>query len=317
MRKGVYFTVSGRVVGRESNTTPASSVRLRRVVDPRVTLATSIAELPIAAPIAADGSFRIERVAPGPYTATVEPRVDLKRLVFPLGTAQVTVTDRDEDNLQLVVAPGGVFAGKVVFEDGAFHPGNWQVLFQGDTVAGYVATPVTLSERGTFSLDGIVAGRYQFSFTGPPRAAVSKVDVGGRVFEGSKFDFAVPGSSSVVVTASQTGGAIQGGLDGMLDPDKKVVGVASLAMVSGFSDGVPITRTAPLSGDGSFSFTGLEPGKYLACAWTDLAVEVNALLQSANAPRQRLEQACAAVTMKIEGSEQVRVRMTSVADVTR
>ncbi len=122
---------------------------------------------------------------------------------------------------------------------------------------------------------------------------------------------------NVVVTASQTGGTSQGVLDGLRDPDKNVTGSASVALLSGFTDGLPIVRTAPLNTDGSFSFAGLEPGKYITCAWTDLAPEVNALMQSASAPKQRLEQACAAVTIKVEGSAQVQVRQTSIADVTR
>lgn len=315
MRKVEFYSVSGRVVGRESNTTPATSVRLRRVEDPRITISSSIAELPIQAPIAADGMFRIDRVMPGSYIAFIQ--TDISRIVFPLGSEQVIVTNRDVEDLRLTVQPGGILAGKLVFEDGTFHAGNWPMVLEGRTAAGDVGTPVTFSNTGEFSVEGITNGTYRLNFSNRGTIAVNKVEVGGRTFEGGKFEFAVPGSNRVVITATETGATIQGTLEGMRAPGEAVSGVASAALISGFTDRLSVVRTAPLAEDGTFSLKTLEPGRYLVCAWRDLGPAVLNLLQSANAPVQRLGQQCKTVVLKTNESEQVQVRQTSVADVTR
>lgn len=315
LRKVEFYSVSGRVVGRESNTTPATSVRLRRVEDSRISIPTSIAELPIQAPIVADGTFRIDRVMPGSYIAIIQ--TDISRIVFPLGSEQVIVTNRDVEDLRLTVQPGGILAGKLVFEDGTFHAGNWPMVLEGRTAAGEVGTPVTFSNTGEFSVEGIASGTYRLNFSNRATIAVNKVEVGGRTFEGSKFEFAVPGSDRVVITATETGATIQGTLEGMRAPGEAVSGVASAALVSGFTDRLSVVRTAPLAEDGTFSLKTLEPGRYLVCAWRDPGPAVLNLLQSANAPVQRLGQQCKTVALKTNESGQVQVRQTSVADVTR
>lgn len=315
MRKAEFYSVSGTVAGRESNTTGAVAVRLQRVEDPRITIPNSIAEAPIQAPIAADGTFRLERVMPGSYTAIIQ--TDLARIVFPLGSQNVIVTNRNVEDIKLTVQPGGVLAGKLIFEDGTFHPGNWPMVLEGRTSAGNISTPVRFSETGTFSVDGLPSGTYRFNFSNRGTIAVNKVQINGRAFEGSKFEFVLPGDSGAVITVSESGGAINGSLEGLRQADEIVTGTASAALLSGFNDRLPVIRTEPLAKDGTFSLKTLEPGRYLVCAWRDLAPAVLNLLQSAIVPLQRIQQDCKTVTLTPNGSGSAQLKQTSIGNVTR
>jgi hypothetical protein len=282
-------------------------------------MTTPPGQQPIQAPITDDGTFKIVNVMPGTYTARIMPDLKAQKLLFPLGGDTVTVRDSDVDDLRLNVLGGGTLAGQMVFEDGTNHSGQRQFQVQGHNSGGTVTTPVVLSESGTFKIDGLTPGNYRFAPSSIlETATVNKVELGGSASDGSRFDFTLPGSDRVVVTLSTQGATIHGNIETGLTQGEAISGYASAfqAPING-DRWFTVFGTVPLQPDGSFTIKGLEPNRYVVCAWTDQPSAVNSLLQSSALPLQRLEQQCKVVTVKANESAQVTVKQTSVANVMR
>jgi len=309
MRKATYYTISGRVVGREANPSPAALVRLQGASRSYVANLTPVGEARIEAPIAPDGTFRIERVLAGDYRAVLYTG-GTGLAQFSVGSSLVSVTNRDVDDLTLAVMPGGKLAGRIVMENG--EPSKRGGILVGRNEIGNMVRLIQLSSDGRFFLDGVAAGTY-FLSGGP----VTTIEIGGRTFEGGTFEFAPPVPGDMVVTVSAQGATIQGNLQDAKNPDKPVIGVGSVMRLAALTDRFDESRVVDLNRDGSFSASYLAPGKYLVCAWSDASTAVSYLLQWTAVPLQRLEQQCKTVTLKPNGSEQVQVKMTSIADVTR
>lgn len=310
MQQAEFRSVSGVVSGREGNPSAVKFVMLRPILDPRVGYEL-FGRLAPRGTIDEDGTFSIDNVPPGRYTATVEGDRGL-----PSAAAEITVLDRDIEDLRIEVAPGGLLAGKFVGENGKL-PNDWEyTILAGQTAAGSVRTQLTIKRDGSFSLDGVSAGAYALSLNARTGTgfSVKSVEIGGRKYEGSKFPF-VPGSGDVVVTVGEGGALIQGTLAGSRKPDEFVTGTVTAVMMSGFADGLTYMRKVNLARNGTFTFIDLEVGKYLVCAWTDYSARTDRLLTLGTPPVARLQELCKTVELKAGGFESVELRQISLAEV--
>jgi hypothetical protein len=315
MQKAELHSVSGLVTGVDANTVAALTVGLRPIEDSRATgvLTNRLQTLRRGSKVAEDGTFSFDDVPPGRYVATVESN----RAAFPLAaTKEFTVRDRDIDDLRVAYAPGGVFAGRILSENGKLPKDMDGSYLSGQTAAGRGVSLLKITKDGKFSMEGVPNGTYAFPVNPQSGYTVSFVDIDGRKYEGSKFPLTVPGSKDVVVMLG-TGGLIQGSLAGSRKPDQPVKGTVTAVMLSGLTDGLYYMRKANLAPNGSFTVIDLEVGKYLVCAWSDYSVRVDRLLNSEKAPVEKLQQLCKTVELKKGGAESIEVGLTSLAEVTR
>lgn len=315
MQRVELRSISGIVTGREANPSAAAVVVLRPIEDPRAG-ASLYSRLQLRGAIEDDGTFSIDGIPPGRYTATVEGG-DQKRTWFPLATELVAVRDRDIDDLRMTVAPSGVFAGEFVVENGKLPKDLDGTYLNGQTAVGRASAPLKIKRDGSFWLEGVPNGTYALPMLTLPGYSVSSIELGGLKYEGSKFPFAAPGATDVLVTLTAGGALIQGTIGGSRSPDQSVTGTATAVMVSGLTDGLRYMRKATLAPSGSFTLIDLEAGKYLVCAWSDDSVKVEKLLNSDTPPVERLEQLCKTVELKKDSAESIEVHLTSLAEVTR
>jgi hypothetical protein len=290
------------------------AVQLHREDNPRISVPED-RSWRLESHVAADGQFRIEHVQAGTYVAKL---VNMGPSSLALGTARVVVKENIGD-LQIPVQPLGTLTWSIVLEDGS-QAEAWSVTLQGwnegpVTRNVQVSKPAAsrLAKPPIFSMKDVPAGAYRVSIG---RWAVTKVQIGGQTYEGSKFEFA-DRAAVATVTVSKTGAKIEGTLEGTRKPEEVVTGTASAALLSGFTDHLPLYWTAPLSDSGEFAFSMLEPGTYAVCAWIDPPGRVTALLRTANLPLETVQQQCKTVTLKANGSESVRVTQTSIEKVMR
>jgi len=313
MERAALHSVSGHVMGGDPN---SIAVGLRPVEDPRAigVLLNRLNQIPRQrSEIAEDGTFSFDQVAPGRYVVSVENA----RAAFPLAGAEITVSDRDVDDVRMVVAPVGVFAGEFVVENGKLPKDLDSTYLNGQTAAGRVSAALKIKKDGSFWLEGVPNGSYALPMQALPGYSVSSIEIGGHTYEGSKFPLAAPGATDVLVTLTAGGALIQGNLAGARNPDQRVTGTATAVMLSGLTDGFRYMRKATLAPSGSFTLIDLEVGKYLVCVWSDYSVRVDRLLNVDKPPIERLQQLCKTVELKKDSAESIEVRMTSLAEVTR
>jgi hypothetical protein len=234
------FSVTGDVVRGTSDPKAAYIVRLSRTdtVSERneVQLQTGIAE---------DGSFRIDGVMPGSYQLTLR---EVRDNAFLLATEPVVITDRDWAGIRLFIKASGTFTGRVLLEDGTVSRAKTIAI----TSAGlFVNVPV--STDGTFSIDGLPMGTYRLV---PP--VVQKIEIDGRVFEGSRFEFAGAMTRPAAVTVSRTGATLAGSIE-RTPQGEEASGV--ILVLQQYAPGEPLGTPAigPINKDGSFAVPGLEP----------------------------------------------------------
>ena len=115
-----------------------------------------------------------------------------------------------------------------------------------------------MERDGTFSISGVVAGRWCLRIEGA-QAYVKSLSVSGQEVHGCAFHV-FPGSGGVMRAVVSTKMAnVEGTVSGMTPQQPNS---ALLILVSEEADTQGQPRTVRASADGHFSMTGIEPGRY-------------------------------------------------------
>lgn len=311
MRRGALHTVSGKVEGASPGV--AWSVFILAAADPSSMQPLFMPNGPVHAPgsrLRNDGTFSVSGVAPGPAIVWVKKPDDAQ----PLATASVLVGNDDVGNVRIFVPPPVTFAGKIVYADGREwkHKG-YQFSLAGMMLGG-IRTPVDVGEDGSFTAQGLTAGTYRV-LTGSDSEFVVRIELGPKVVEGSRLELTPPGSEQVVIALSVYGASLDGSVEGSFTPDSPAHGVVSIIEKPGSALELTSLRVAPVLPAGTFLLRKMPPGDYLVCGWSEDSEPAEIMTNPRY--REKLEQACTSVKLKVGEHGQVRVRQLRAAEIER
>lgn len=184
-------------------------------------------------------------LAPGTYTVNVNG-----------GTQKVTLTGDTE-------LPTGGFIetslkGKVILE-GEEKAGATRLLLTND--AGFNQLAPRTGPDGTFDVPGVQPGHYRLGFANAADAYVAKVEVKGGTYVNGVLDVAAGANVELVITPGHGLTRVEGTV--------ALGGATVLLIPLDRSLGRPIGRNQSDS-DGSFSISGVAPGRYTLVAIDDV-----------------------------------------------
>ena len=234
--------------------------------------------------VAGDGTFTVPGVAPGTYTAYASESTS--RGIGRFARMPVTVTGDDVDGVILRLTTGAAVRGRVLFEQGTtpdFEPGALQPV---TLPQGFDLLPVGrglghVNENWTFEMRGM-AGPQLVRVSGLPAGwTVSRVELAGRDITDTPIVFPreMPATGLYILLTDRitevTGTVLEPNGDGAHD----YTAIVFAAEPGRWTYPSRFVRAGRPTLDGTFSITGLPPGRYLAVAapaiadgaWTEAA----------------------------------------------
>lgn len=204
------------------------------------------------------GAFRIPAVPAGAYT--LKALAQDKRHVYE-ARIPVDIGAEPPRPIDLPLIPGGEFTGTIELEGDPPKPPieNLRIRLTPLDAEFSGSWPEAKVERdGTFSLSGVVAGRWCLRIEGA-QAYVKSLSVSGQEVHGCAVSV-FPGSGGVMRAVVSTKMAnVEGMVSGMTPQQPNSV---LLILVSEEADAQGQPRTVRAGTDGHFSITGIEPGRY-------------------------------------------------------
>jgi hypothetical protein len=225
-----------------------------------------------------DGSFEIPRANPGKFTLSVDVNMDGQYGRYSSGPVPVTVGDQDIDNLQIQLYQTGDLKGQVLYEDedarkpptmpgrnGApmqLPPRRLMVRPMDSNLSGNYSAEI--KEDGSFTLTRMSPGTYVATIPSMGPAAggavyVQSMTLGRTNFTLGKLDLktGIQGETPLVVHVASA----RSSLSGTVTDDKGPIGrlfvvLAEESLTRG------MTSMSAAKEDGTYSFTGIAPGKY-------------------------------------------------------
>jgi hypothetical protein len=241
------------------------------------------------APYKPDGTFEFPEIAPGTYWVDARlpgpqltpeqrqlmstPGADFSFPVAPQGTALVTVTNSDVENVEISIVRDLRVSGSVTVEGASLPPAELtaiKVQFRSIEAGRMNPRPagVTAISPDAHFTSGIISpGEYRVTLSGLPAGIYLK--------EGKLGDIDAL-SQIVTLTTSQAPPldfvlAKGTELVGMLrDPASRAVPDQQVVLIPAFSNRPDLHRTVTTDGSGRFTFQGVAPGNYKVYAWKTL-----------------------------------------------
>lgn len=209
-------------------------------------------------------TFRIDGVVAGAYileAGTQDPTHAAR------GRINLDVGD-DMQPVEVALLPGAEFTGSIEIESDRPAPfQNAQVRLTPLESASYLQSPFAeVAKDGSFTLSGVLPLRWRLDVNGIT-GYVKSVSVGGREVSPYGFDVA-PGAGGIIRVVMGTKTAqMEGTVGGAMDAQPLWV-----MLIPEDMDRVKSGRVLSVQAnlDGRFSLSGIEPGRYRACAFAGL-----------------------------------------------
>ena len=219
-----------------------------------------------------DGTFTVNNVAAGEYTATAripargdQPALEAQHII--------NVGGADVEGVMLVAGAGGIVKGQVVTDDGSALPSNVDRMTvravaqaQGMRMLGFAPDNGRVNKDGTFEVKG-VTGHVMFSIaplTGD--WTLKAVEVEGRDVSDEPLEVAHGAVNTIRVVLTSRPSHIRGGLTN----DKREPAEGTIVVFpedsARWREGSRAIRSARPDQNGEFSIKGLPPGNYLVAA---------------------------------------------------
>jgi len=220
---------------------------------------------------AALGWFDIPGVTAGPYEVTAQTISATERL---FARMPIEVSDRDIENLSLILQPGFTLTGRFTVEGLSAGNNNFKIgrpfvqLEPGTAFGGGYS--VRVGSDGAFTVSNLNPGDYRLRIVAMPQTWYIKSAVFGttNVLETRLHVEAEPRTSfNIVVSAN--GGV----LDALvLDAERQPAQGVTVALVPGLPrrDRYDLYKTSATDASGRVRLQGIAPGEYKAFAWVDI-----------------------------------------------
>jgi len=266
LRKSSVFHISGRVVGPAGESVPNSAIHLLR---PGMTNANDpYNNGDMFAPV--DGAFEVNGLLPGIYVFQGRSREDRQLQ----GHQAVTLSDRDLDNIVLMLAPALEIPLSVRIEDADGQQDrkirSQLGRFTLTASDGLNTNAMAQSEReGSWRFVGIGSGVYRMALGGPDGTYVKSIRFRNQDITKSELDTNAGGGELEMVLsphAAELTGVVH-------DASGQPLSGANLTLwepglpPAGTLDQARSTRTDAM---GSFRFGSLRPGDYRIAAWEQI-----------------------------------------------
>jgi protocatechuate 3,4-dioxygenase beta subunit len=214
-----------------------------------------------------DGSFETWRLNPGMYTISAEwtaPNGDTVRT----GGVEILVAGSNIDHIELRVIPDSDIPGRLEFEDDdARQMPHAKPTVTLQVVEGDNDGPsVPIDDNGAFSLKKIPAGKYQLNVSWGT-AYVKSIRLGNSLIDGNVLDLS-NGSSGQDLSLLMS--SATGSVSGVVQTDSARPEGAMVAITAADAQAVFEPRVAQIAADGTYTITGLPPGKYKLVAAAEL-----------------------------------------------
>jgi protocatechuate 3,4-dioxygenase beta subunit len=268
---------AARVEARAGSETSGVDIRLLRT--PIVRVSGTVSGLPpgtqnayiellqrhgttIAGNVKGDGTFAIWKLDPGTYTlAAVTDRPDGTHMQS--SPAEIEVTDRNVDHISLNVILPMDLSGHVVFDDERARPAQAvQVRLVFIAPDGSFSKTIDVDANDSFRVTGLLPDRYrivpQWGF-----AYVRSMQLGPAQIDGSGLDLrnGAAGTSLAMVVSSA-----MATINGTVSDDKGPAAHAAVVIMQEAPDTGWAFRFAEAKPDGTYTLTGVPPGKYKIAA---------------------------------------------------
>jgi len=253
----MHATSTVTVRGRINGDAEAMSLRPRIELVSRDPLLSGMVQF-TASVNAQTGAFQISGVPAGAYTLTAaaqdQRHVYEARIPVDIGAEPLRPID-------LALIPGSEFTGTVELEGDPPKPTIEKLrirLTPLDSEFSGSWPEAKVESDGTFSLSGVVAGRWCLRVEGVP-GYVKSLSVTGQEAHGCAFNV-FPGAGGVMrAVVSTKMAAVEGTVNGITPQQPKYV---FLILVPEEPDTQGQLRMVSAGTDGHFSITGIEPGRY-------------------------------------------------------
>ena len=237
----------------------------------------------------AAGKFEIRNVRPGYYNliSVVTDRISSPPRYF-VGRTPVEVSFEDVSDLNLLIAPGRDFRGRIIYSGKVSPPASVRVQLQPKGILPALPFAPSLSAvaeaDGTFTIPNVPDLPYSISLSGLPKDAYV-ADLRQGSFSVFDVGMVVPGrrvNDEFEVIVDSPGANLSGKVT---TADAQVSAGAAVALVPDErrQENLLLYRRATASEAGVFSFTGVAPGRYTLFAWENLPLgaEYNAEFRDA------------------------------------
>ncbi len=262
LRRGSVFRVSGRVVGswpRDQNT--YVSLMARRT--PGAGQVTSFRWGGSQGNVKPDGSFEIAGASPGDYHLSLIAFGNAR--AAELGRMPITVTQEDVENVTLQVQPPLTVQGKIRVDGEGEAPMEGLSISLFPAEGGMGMAMGRVDPTGGFTLTDVGRLAYQINFRAPPNTYVKRIVVGDKEATAAGVDFS-SGATELEIVLGTKPGKLTGSVK--RESEKQAPGRVIL-----LPEGLPFPERmfmmlpgsqpiAPVDQEGTFTFSGLPPGKY-------------------------------------------------------
>ena len=273
------FTVKGRVFGLNTQSAPTSqrqNVRIGALGIAAITLERADGQDSQlgGGSIEADGTFQIEGVLPGSYSARISSDRGNRLRVSP----PIEVRDADVEGLQLTTETAAQVRGRFRMDDGIKL--DWRRLHIAIELDDPRESDGRMGARvqadGSFSFENVQPGTYHVVVTSSSAAfrdyIVKEVNVAGKEVGDSGFSVG-SGAAFLDVVGSAKGSTIEGSAvddDGKPIPDVQIVCIPDAARRKRHE----IYQQVQTDQRGYFSLRGLNPGEYQVFALDEQANDI-------------------------------------------
>src|SRR6266700_681248 len=274
------FTIKGRVFGLNPSAQPTATAPRRMLQVNGQGSATIVLERTDGqesshgAAIEADGSFEIQGVLPGSYTA----RISSEHLNHMRASQTIEVRDADIDGIQLTTETSFEMHGRFRMDDG--RKMDWrqvQIMIDPDDRKQSDGPLMARTQAdGSFTVANVQPGNYHVVVTSSSASLrdyiVKEVNVDGKEVGDSGFTVS-GGTSFLDIVGSAKGSAIEGAAvddEGKPIPDMQVVCIPDAARRKRHD----IYQQVQTDQRGYFSLRGLNPGEYQVLALDDAPSDI-------------------------------------------
>ena len=266
---------------------PSRTYRVRGIVTgvtasqkPTVELVSKTGDSYHVNEIGPDGQFEVRGVGPGSYVLRASAATGTQPLT---AHQDINIVAADVDGVKLAPLPSFTISGHLHIEGGVGDPTQYVVNLRAAELPedpglfmsqDFFGTNASVDRLGNFQWKDVNPSTYIVQVeggTGPGSFFLKSVTLGGRDIA---TGFTVSGSTTLELTVSSKGGAVEGEViekEKDVDTDHPVANAMVVAVPEEkyrkLSDHF---KTGSTDQKGQFTITGLTPGNYTLYAWEDL-----------------------------------------------